>query len=357
MDKKEFRLTTLYFYISGGCNLSCKHCWISPESKNGDLNSDGVKDVINQAVELGARNVKLTGGEPFLRKDIFQILQFIREKNLAVIIETNGTFIQEREAEELKRLGVGFISVSIDGPDAEFHDKLRGVKGAFEMAVRGIKALKKAGFSPQVIACIYRKNVSDIERLALLVQDLGAGSLKLNPIMQIGRGENFDKEKELLGVKELLELERYIQENLQPKVKLSILLDIPFAFKKLSYIKSNHSRCGLLGMIGILSDGTVSICGIGEEIKELNMGSIKKNRLRDIWEDNEILNFIRVNIPDKLEGICERCVFKRLCLGKCRAHAYHESKSLTAPFYFCQEAYESSFFPETRIINSNISGP
>ena len=352
MNNKEFKLRSLYFYISGGCNLKCKHCWIEPDSSTGDLSLKEVKEVIRQTVELGATKVKLTGGEPFLRTDIFQILEFMKGKGLHIGIETNGTFIQEKEARELRRLNIDFISVSIDSPDEKVHDEFRGLKGAFKSTIRGLKALKKAGFSPQVIASVYRRNIADIERLALFVQGLGAGSLKINPInQQLGRARDFGPE-ELLGVKELIDFESYIQKTLQPKLKIPVLLSIPRAFKKLSYIQAHPFSCRLLEMIGILSDGTISLCGIGEKIEELNMGHINKDRLRDIWENHKLLNAIRENIPYRLEGICGRCVLRKICLGYCRALAYYRSKSLTAPYYFCQKAYESGYFPKSRIFPS-----
>ncbi len=350
MQDRKYKLNTVYFYISGECNLSCRHCWINPRSKDADLGTEEVKEAINQAAELGARRIKFTGGEPFLREDIFQILEFVKSKNLKIIIETNGTLIGEKEAIELKRLKVSFISLSIDSADSSIHDKLRGLDGAFNLAIRGLRALKNTGFSPQVIACIYRGNISGVEKLALLAQAFGAGSLKLNPIMQIGRAEGFAKEEQLLKVEELIHFEKYIQGELQPKVKIPILLDIPMAFKTLAYIKKHSSSCGLFGIIGVLSDGAISLCGIGNEIKELNMGNIKTDRLKDVWLNNTVLNFIRENIPNNLEGICGKCIFRRFCLGKCRADAYHQSKSLTAPFSFCQEAYEKGLFPKTRIM-------
>ncbi|TRZ95964.1 radical SAM protein [bacterium] len=349
MEKNNFKLNTVYFYICGGCNLTCRHCWIKPESAVNDLDLEGVKEVVDQIKETGANSVKISGGEPFLRKDIFQALEYMRQKELKIIIETNGTLIKDAEANQLKKLGVSFISVSIDSPDALFHDEFRGLNGAWDSTVRGAKALIKAGFSLQIIASIYRKNVADIERLALFAEGLGASSLKLNPITCTGRAEELIKNEEFLGIKELINLENYIQSDLQPRIKPRILLDIPFAFKKISVIRNNRCACGLLGMIGVLSDGTISLCGIGTTIDELNMGNIKSNKLKDVWENNPIVNFIRENIPSKLEGVCGRCIFKKLCLGKCRAAAYHDSRSLTAPFFMCQEAYEDGLFPQTRL--------
>jgi len=273
----------------------------------------------------------------------------MRQKDIKITIETNGTLIKDPEANQLKKLGVKSISVSIDSPDALFHDKFRGLNGAWDAAVRGAKALIKTGFSLQVIASIYHKNVADLQRLAVFAEGLGASSLKLNPISCTGRAEELIKNEEFLGIKELINLENYIQSDLQPRLKIRLILDIPFAFKKISVIRNNRGRCGILGMISILSDGTISLCGIGATIDELNMGNIKADRLKDVWENNPIVNFIRENIPAKLEGVCGKCIFKRLCLGKCRAAAYHDSRSLTAPFFMCQEAYENGLFPQTRL--------
>ena len=297
------------------------------------------------------RSIKITGGEPFLRKDIFDILRFIREKSIQVIVETNGIFIKDKEAQELRDLKVSHVSVSVDSFTAEFHDEFRGEKGSFDASVAAIKALRKADFKPQMLTRICRKNAKDLRKIALFAQSIGAGSLKLNPITSMGRGEEMDKHGELLSIEEIIELEKYINTDVLPNINIPILLDIPFAFKKMSYIKKHKGRCGILGMIGLLSDGTISMCGIGSQIPELNMGNIKKDRLEDVWRNNPVLVSIRESIPDKLEGICSKCMFKRLCLGKCRAEAYHRTQSLTAPFYFCQEAFNKGIFPETRIFN------
>jgi len=349
--KENFSLKTIYFYITGGCNLKCRHCWITPDSVKDDMTISEIKGVIEQAKEMGVRHIKITGGEPFLRKDIFEILHFIIEKGMEITIETNGTFIRDREAQELKELKVSHISVSMDSFEPGIHDDFRGLRGSFNMAVDGVKTLCRAGFRPQVIASIHKKNMHSVEKLTLFVESLGAGSLKLNTIASIGRGARMERDGELISVEDSLRLEKSIDTEIQPKVNIPIFLDIPIAFKKISYIRKNRSSCGILTMIGILSDGSVSMCGIGCEIKELIMGNIKNDRLKDIWERSDILFSIREGIPDKLEGICSRCIFKRLCLGKCRASSYHKENSLTAPFYFCQEAFDKGLFPKARIFN------
>lgn len=351
--KKDFKLSTIYFYITGGCNLRCRHCWITPGSTEGDMDTEDVKGMIRQAKEIDVGNIKITGGEPFLRKDIFEILYFIKENNIGMTMETNGTFIGDKEAKELKKIGLSHISVSIDSFDPGFHDDFRGVKGSFSIAVDGVTALREAGFRPQMIASICRENAEDIKEIALFAESIGAGSLKLNPVVTIGRGKKMDEDDELLSVEEIIGLERYIDKEVQPSINIPILLDIPVAFKKMSYIKKHKNRCGILNMIGVLSDGTISMCGIGKEMPALNMGNIKRDRLEDVWRNNPVLFSIREDIPDRLEGVCSECIFKRLCLGKCRAEAYYKSQSLTAPFCFCQEAFDKGFFPETRIFVSN----
>ena len=127
-------------------------------------------------------------------------------------------------------------------------------------------------------------------------------------------------------------------------------MDIPPAFKDIKHIKENASFCHIKNILGVLPDGSISMCGIGEVAPSLRLGDIKKQRLKEIWKTSPLLKTIREDIPAKLKGICSRCVFKGLCLGKCRAEAYYRDKDLMGPYYFCEEAYKSGLFPKTRRI-------
>ena len=158
-------LTSLDMYISGSCNLACRHCWIEPDyqadNKNGKfLKFEYLKKAIKEAKPLGLQSVKLTGGEPMLHPQFRKIVDHIESQKVGMIMETNGTLIDNEMANYLKsKKHFNFVSVSLDGAKPETHDKLRGVKGSFKKATAGIKSLVKAGFHPQLICTLHKGNV------------------------------------------------------------------------------------------------------------------------------------------------------------------------------------------------------
>jgi len=344
-------LSCVYFYISGGCNLSCRHCWITPDSAAHDMDTAGVRHALHQCKDAGVSIIKLTGGEPFLRKDIFEIFDCMRDLDLTARVETNGTLITPAFAERLAQYKIQHISISLDSTDAVFHDTFRGKAGAFDAALAGISALQENGFRPEVIASIYSANVDEVEKLAFFLDARSISILKLNPIMAMGRGKPFADCERLLSISEVLALERAIQIELQPKRKIRIMLDIPPAFKPLSSLVSQDTwgTCGIKNIVGILADGTISLCGVGRSVKNLVFGNVLCDSLKNVWEQNETLLFIREHMNERLEGVCGKCILKNICLGKCRAFSYYQTGSLTAPFAFCSQALELGLFPQTRL--------
>jgi radical SAM protein with 4Fe4S-binding SPASM domain len=107
--------------------------------------------------------------------------------------------------------------------------------------------------------------------------------------------------------------------------------------------------CGIRGIIGVLADGSYALCGIGTSVPEMVFGRAGDDDLRSVWETNEILNRIRMDLPERLEGICGQCVLKEICLGRCIAQNYYTSHSLWAPFWYCEEARRSGLFPPSRL--------
>ena len=347
-------LRTIYLYITGSCNLNCRHCWIEPDF--GDrakkhLPWATLKTIFEQAKEIGLQSVKVTGGEPFLHPEMVEILYALKAMDLHVTMETNGTLIGAREAQALKDNQVTF-SISIDGPNAELHDDLRGVQGAFERTLRGIEAVRQEGLSFQIITCLHRGTRHSLREMAAFAQELGANSLKINPITGVGRSEEMDEHGELLSVPEILEVYHELKDQLPPEDNFRVIFDVPPAFKSLDEIKKKgFGTCGILGILGVLHDGRGGLCGIGEHVKELDFGSLlEPGAVKRMWEENAVLNSIREYIPHQLKGICGRCMVKNYCLGKCVADTYVKTGDLFAGFTFCEEAYALGLFPETRLI-------
>jgi len=347
-------LTSLYVYAAGSCNLACRHCWIVPKYQpdgNGGpyIKLEYVEKAIREAKPLGLRSIKLTGGEPMLHPHFRELVALINDAELGIIIETNGTLIDDALARFLKdKSHVCFISVSLDGKDAETHDALRAVPGSYDSAVRGIKALVSVGFRPQMICTLHRGNVSQMAEAITLAESLGCGSVKFNHVQQLGRGEHFAK-AEGLEIAEIIQLYRHLENELVPQSKIRIHFDIPFAFLPIRKLLNDRLQtCTIRNILGILAEGALSLCGIGVTMPELIYGHIGRDDLKEIWCNNSMLIRLREQIPTQLEGVCGQCLHRDLCQGECVANNFHVAAKLNAPYYFCDRAEALGLFPTSR---------
>lgn len=354
------KINTLYFYLTEGCNLACRHCWMGPRfDAVGDryptLPVDVFETAIREAKPLGLTGVKLTGGEPLLHPQFKSLLEIVRREDLRLTIETNGLLCTPEIAAEIAKSSHRFVSVSIDGANVETHEWVRGVPGSFEAACQAVRNLAAVGIKPQVIFTVMRKNVSQVDAMVRMVEELGASSLKFNVVQPTARGENLHEKQETLSIGELITLGRYVEKELASSTKLKLVFHYPPAFKALRNVASGEGcgTCGIFGIMGVIASGHYALCGIGEQVPELIFGVVGKDKLKKIWQTNAILKALREGLPEKLEGICGRCLMKDRCLGSCVAQNYYSKHSLWAPYWFCEKAEEAGFFPVSRL----ISGP
>jgi len=358
-----YPLNQIYFYLTEGCNLRCRHCWIAPKYQSEtnqypalDLNL--FKSVIEQAKALGLTGVKLTGGEPLLHPQIKEILEHIQTENLRLTVETNGVLCTPELAQKLAACKDPFVSVSLDGADAGTHEWVRGVAGCFDEVMDGIRNLVEAGFNPQIIMSVMRPNKDQLEPMVRVAENLGAGSVKFNIVQPMARGSKMHDSGETLSIEELVDLGRWVENTLSLSTPLRLHYDHPLAFRPLGKIFANDGDgcrvCGILSILGVLADGSYALCGIGETVPDLVFGHPDSDRLEDIWINSPILLELRKGLPHRLEGICGYCLMKRLCLGSCVAQNYYGSRDLWAPFWFCKEAHNQGLFPDTRILTSTL---
>ena len=358
VTSEEYNLNSLYINPTKYCNLRCKHCWVSPPLRDemkgaeDEMSMCEIIDTIKEGRKLGLSSVKLTGGEPLLRSDIKELLEYCTSVGIEITIETNGTLITKSVAKMFKKSNMGQISVSLDSGREKMHDHFRGYRGAFRRTIEGINNLQDEGFDPQVIMSLYKENLNEFSEFMGLMQELRVYDIKINIISPIGRGNAMKESGLVPTVREIIEFSKEVEKN-QESFKGNIYLDIPMAFKSLQTVKSGTCGiCAIKNILGILSDGSVSLCGIGYMENDLVFGNVKNTPevLKDIWNDNAIVKEIREGIPLKLEGVCGMCVFKTRCLGSCRAEIYYNTGKLFEPHWFCQEAYEEGLFPSTRLI-------
>jgi SynChlorMet cassette radical SAM/SPASM protein ScmF len=351
-------LTQLYFYLTEGCNLACRHCWLAPKlDPAGDrypiLPMDSFISAITEAKALGLQTVKLTGGEPLLHPAFINMLDIVRREGLAVVIETNGVLITPEIALAIAAFPNRYVSVSLDGVDARTHEWVRGVKGCFHETLRGIQLLVQVGVQPQIIMSLMKTNAGQIDDMVRLAEDLGASSVKFNIVQPTARGEKLHESAATLRVEELVQLGQYVYLELAPTTDLMLHFDLPLAFRPLSSMASGDGCgiCGIFNILGVLPTGHYALCGIGEHIFELVFGEVGVDSLADVWLSHPLLNLLRAKIPDHLMGVCQSCLMKTQCLGSCIAQNYYRSRDLTAPYWFCQEVYEMGLFPVSRLQN------
>ncbi|MDP6625428.1 MAG: SynChlorMet cassette radical SAM/SPASM protein ScmF [Nitrospinota bacterium] len=363
-EKKKYKLNQLYFYLTEGCNLACRHCWIAPKFQTEKtiypaLKFDLFRSIIEQAKPLGLSGVKLTGGEPLMHPEIDDILDHIRLENLRLTVETNGLLCTHELAQKMAGCKKPFVSVSLDGANATTHEWIRGVKGSFEDAKKGIRTLVKAGLKPQIILSVMRCNRDQLKTVVRLAEDLGAGSVKFNLVQPIERGLKMRETGETLTIEELVSLGQWVETSLSDSTKLKLFYHHPSAFRPLGKIFGNNGSgngtCGIMGILGVLANGSYALCGIGESVKDLVFGHAAKDRMEDVWNNTPVLQELRKGLPDELEGICSECLMKNHCLGSCIAQNYYLKKNLLAPFWYCEEARKKGLFPESRLRPKGIN--
>lgn len=354
-------LRAFYLYLSTGCNLACRHCWIVPHFVDGQpdpgdvINVEALRAAVREAKPLGLRTAKLTGGEPMLHPRFREIVDLLTAEGIRSNMETNGTLVTAEMARHLKeKSSLRFVSVSLDGPDAASHDGFRGVPGAFDAALRGLDHLVAAGFANvQVIMAVHRGNRRQIEAVVRLAEAHGAASVKFNPVTSAGRGAAMHERGESLGFDEILALPRYLYGELAPRLRPRLILNIPPALRPIRDLcrtGGGAGDCGVLGILGLLGTGDIALCGIGRTIPELVYGRLDRDGIRDLWLHHPSLHALREALADvaQFPGVCRECVHAGTCRTGCVAQNYVDRSRLVWPGALCAEADARGVFPATR---------
>jgi len=351
----EFPLKRIFFYLTDGCNLACRHCWLAPVLDSGGNRSpvlpvDLFEEITADAKPLGLEGVRLTGGEPLLHPHFVQLLEIVRRRELGLAVETNGLLLTRALAAEIAKIDDPSVAVSLDGADAETHEWVRGAAGSFEEAISAVKKLVEAGVRAQVVCSVLRRNASQLDAVVRLAETLGAASVKFNIVQPSARGATLHEDDEVLAVGELIALGRRVETEIAPHAKLGVFFDHPPAFRALHHFADagGFSRCQILNTLGVLANGDYSLCGMGVTVPELVFGNAHSHRVDDVWRKNVTLRSMRQGLPFKLEGVCSSCLMRGGCLGSCVAQNFLQAGGLFSPFWFCETADAQGLFPASR---------
>jgi len=181
----------VFWETTAGCNLRCIHCRrieVADQLTPFDLTTDESFTLIDQIVAVGSPVLVLSGGEPLMRPDIFEIARYATDAGLPVALATNGTLIDHAMAVRIKESGVKRVSISFDGADAQTHDMFRALPGSFDAAGNGFKALREVGLPVQINTTVAKHNQEQLEAVLQLAKDMGAVALHLFLLVPVGCG-------------------------------------------------------------------------------------------------------------------------------------------------------------------------
>ncbi|WDP86629.1 MAG: heme b synthase [Desulfobacter sp.] len=326
------------------CNLSCKHCRALAEDHpyENELSTQDSFKLLDQIRQVGTPIIILTGGEPLLRDDIFDIAAYGNKIGLRMVMAPNGTLLNQENVAKLKASGIKRISVSLDGASPETHDDFRGLKNAFKQTLKGIETAKAAGLDFQVNTTITKTNLDEIPRILALAEELGAVAHHIFLLVPTGRGKYI--------VDSAIDAQEYEKTlnwfyDQQSKTKLQLKATCaPHYYRilrqraKADGQKVNFETHGLdavtrgclagTGFCFISHVGRVQTCGF----LDVTCGDITQQTFKEVWENSEVFNKLR-NF-NNLEGKCSICEFKQVC-GGCRARAYEATGSYLAEEPLC----------------------
>jgi len=338
----ELRL--IAWEITRNCNLACLHCraaaTMGPYSD--ELDTESACQLLDQIAEVGQPIIILTGGEPLLRSDIFDIAAYGTRKGLRMVMAPNGTLITEENAQKMAASGVKRISISLDGATKESHDAFRGVDGAYDAAIRGIQLAKGAGIDFQVNTTITKTNLDQIPTIQKLAEDLGAVAHHIFLLVPTGRGK-YMLDQEITAAEYETTLNWFYDQKGKTRLQLKATC-APHYYRILRQRAKQEGKSvtfqthgldavtrGCLGGTSfcfISHQGIVQPCGF----LDLNCGDVTKTSFADIWNTSE--NFLALRDVDNLKGKCGRCEYRKVC-GGCRARAYEATGDFLAEEPLC----------------------
>jgi heme b synthase len=339
------RLQMVAWEITRSCNLFCAHCRSSSTAGayENELSTEECLHLIDGILEVGKPVIILSGGEPLLRHDLFQIAKYAVEKGLRVVMGSNGTLITEEVAAKLKTIPISRVAVSIDFPTPELQDKFRGKVGAFQAAMAGIDRLHQAGIEVQINSTITRLNVRYLNGLLDLA--LEAGAVAFHPFMLVptGRGRGleavemspeeyeqtlnwvYDKQKGLenrifFKPTDAPHYQRIVRQRDSRANPQGVLLGEKSATKARKDALNSMTRGCLAGtgFCFISHRGRVQGCGY----LDVEAGNIRAKSFGEIWMNSTLFRELRD--LSNIKGKCGICEYKEVC-GGCRARAYEST--------------------------------
>ncbi len=348
-DKKP----VVVWNITRRCNLKCVHCYAHARDMffDNELSTREGFAIIDDLAEFGVPVILFSGGEPLVRKDLPELAAYAVEKGLRAVISTNGTLITKKKAQILKEIGLSYVGISLDGMK-EVNDRFRGVKGAFDAAIKGIENCKAAGIKVGLRFTINRFNAAEVPRIFDLLEDMDIPRVCFYHLVYAGRGSDLVKEdathsetREIVDL--IIKRTKDLHDRGKPKEVLTVdnHADGPYLYMKL--LKEDPERAkGVLELLK-MNEGNNSGRGIGciswdgevypdQFWRHYSFGNVKDRPFSTIWTD--LSEPLMKRLKDKKQyvtGRCATCKWLDICAGNFRVRAEAVTGDLWAPDPAC----------------------
>ena len=316
---------TVELEVTSNCNNVCQFCY-NVWKKDEPHKSVDMFLILDRLIEADVKVLFLTGGEPFLRRDIFELMEYALQNKMKLNVVTNGTLLTERKAQKLRELGVP-VQVSLHGTE-RVHDHLVGVPGAYRKTVQGLEYLRACGVPTNINITLTRQNFRELTHVGEIAESVKA-HLSMTRLVLTG----YDVNRDLQFTRETIdELITFLTDQVHLK-GASIQSPFPVCCLGEEGIAKVLTLYNLFDVVGC--QGGITWCAVSPEGKVRTCGAMEKEEgdlqvddLRTIWKSEFIW---KCRTFQHVPKMCCECEYLPMCTGGCRADAYALSGTLTAP--------------------------
>ncbi|MGI9862580.1 radical SAM protein [Moorella naiadis] len=321
------------------CNLQCRHCYAGAgnEAAPGEMTTAEARDFLDQLAAFRVPVLLLSGGEPLMRPDVFDLMAVAVRQGLRVTLSTNGTLIDPSVAKELKKINVSYVGISLDGVEDK-HDAFRGVRGSFQAALEGVRNCLAVGQRVGLRFTLSRNNVDQLEEIFYLLREENITRACFYHLVYSGRGsklagEDLDHEKSRAAMDFLIDATRRLKRQGRDVEILTVDNHADGIYLYLRLLREDPERAAAVRELLRLNGGNRSGIAIGavdwtgavhpdQFTMHHTLGNVRERPFGTIWTDlsNPLLRGLRDRKP-LLKGRCATCAWLDLCNGNCRARA------------------------------------
>jgi 12,18-didecarboxysiroheme deacetylase len=335
------------------CNLRCRHCYSRSADRHYDAELTTAEGfaLLEDLAQFGAPVVLFSGGEPLTRPDLLDLAARAVQLGLRAVISTNGTLIDEKKAAQLKEVGLSYVGVSLDGMRPT-NDLFRGVEGAYDRALQGLRNCLKAGVKVGLRFTITRNNVADIPALFDLVREEHVPRICFYHLVYAGRGaalmdEDLDRAAARKAVDTIIDRTAELHRQGIPTEVLTVDNHADGVHLYLRMLREGNPRAEVVRELLLMNGGNSSGTGIGcvswdgsvhldQFWRHVTLGNVRERKFSEIWTD--LSNPLLAKLRDRrshVTGRCARCRYLDLCAGNFRVRAEAATGDLWAPDPAC----------------------